>query len=104
MGEESYYIHAGYEDLLLLFSKLIAQRLTERMSRDIWTPEIFVPPERIFHKCCMKLIIPLEIWVPPALLWGVCASMSAVPGPVLGANKMARWSARCHYIPQDEFG
>ena len=35
---------------------------------------------------------------------GVCASMSAVPGTGLGANKMARWSARCHYIPQDEFG
>ena len=34
-------------------------------------------------------------------LCGVCASMLAVPGADLGANKMARWSARS-CVQQDE--
>ena len=80
-------------------SRLIAQdKYPGVMSRDIWTPEIFVPPERIFQ----VLLPPLKYRFPR--LWGVCASMSAVPGTGLGANKIAHWSARCHYIPQDEFG
>ena len=68
------------------------------LSRNIWTPKIFIPLVQISQ----NLNYPLEIWVLPfitkfvLLCWQKDCTRNS-------ANKMAHWSTRCHNITHNEF-